>query len=242
MIENTKHDEAEERLPLADQHLDRRHQRIFAGPEHELGELEDGQGDAERQAHGGADDRQAQQKAPATEPHGCPPQRHVSGMVALRRAAVTQGSPHGKTRAGHDRTRDVRGDNSRSSPASPSPLRGRVRGGGCPQHQTCCTTPTPTLPPSWRSHAPHGQGGGRGKNCRCVLSLAGCWPRGMRMSEERGRQTTAILGNNPAAFRRPRAAACLPRVQRHRQRAFGPTRRLLGRRASSFRTSGGCAP
>jgi very-short-patch-repair endonuclease len=23
-----------------------------------------------------------------------------------------------------------------------------------------CTTPTPTLPPSWRSHAPHGQGGG----------------------------------------------------------------------------------
>ena len=32
---------------------------------------------------------------------------------------------------------------------------------------------------------------------------------------------------NPAAFRRPRAAAAVPRVQRHRQRAFGPTRRVL---------------
>ena len=67
-------------------------------------------------------------------------------------------------------------------------------------------------------------------------------PEGCQRAKERGRQTTAILGNNPAAFRRPRAAAAVPRVQRHRQRAFGPTRRVLAAGLSSLRTSGGCAP
>ena len=173
-----QHDDTEECLALADQHLDRRDQRIFAGQEHELGELDDGQADAERQAHAGADNRQAQQKTPATEPHGLPTSSHVSGMVALRRSAVTQGSPHGKTRAG------------------PSPM----------------------------------------------VALASGSPEACQRAKERGRQTTAILGNNPAAFRRPRAAAAVPRVQRHRQRAFGPTRRVLAAGLSSLRTSGGCAP
>ena len=75
---------------------------------------------------------------------------------------------------------------------------------------------------------------------RCSFSRA-LSPEGCQRAKERGRQTTAILGNNPAVFRRPRAAAAVPRVQRHRQRAFGPTRRVLAAGLSSFGTSGGCA-
>ena len=64
-----EHDEAEERLPVAQQHLDRGDERILARPEDEFGEPEDWQADAERQAHGGADDGEAQQETPAAQPH-----------------------------------------------------------------------------------------------------------------------------------------------------------------------------
>ena len=43
---------------------------------------------------------------------------------------------------------------------------------------------------------------------------------------ERGRQTTAILGNSPATFRRPRRLLAVPRVRSHRQWASGPPGRL----------------
>ena len=61
-------------------------------------------------------------------------------------------------------------------------------------------------------------------------SRAAMAPRDVKERGSAGAETLRSVISE-AAFRRPRAAAAVPRVQRHRQRASGPTRRLSGRRA-----------
>ena len=64
-----EHDQAEERLLVAQQDANRRNQRMLGRPKREGRELQDRHRDAERQADACGEDRQGEEEPPAAQSH-----------------------------------------------------------------------------------------------------------------------------------------------------------------------------
>ena len=133
-----EHDEAEERLAVADQHGDGREERVLARPEHELRELDDRQGEAERQADGGGDDGEAQEKAPATEAHASAPTK--CGERPAGYPSLTEIRGGGKTRASCAEIAVPPAGQLRLSPRGSGRQLGAVVGDAL-RSSSCCSSP-----------------------------------------------------------------------------------------------------